>query len=468
MKKILIIDDEKKLANVLMMNFQRRGFKVLTANTGKDGVKAFKEFKPICVITDLKLPDFDGFEVIKKIKEIDFDVPIILITAYGSVEKAVNAVKLGAYDFVTKPFEFKSLFKLVNESMDMLSVVTSEKNYLDHEVAKVFPGIIGKSKKMKEIFNLIADISGSIANLFITGRSGTGKDLVARTVHYVSKRKSGPFIVINCAAVPEELLEAELFGYEKGAFTGANQVKPGLFEIANGGTIFLDEISEMSSRLQAKLLTAIQNKEIRRVGSIKNIKIDVRFISSSNRNIEKEVMEKRFREDLYYRLNVIRMDLPPLRERKEDIPMLISYFIKKFNKKNGKQIKGISNEGLLRLINYEFPGNVRELENIIEKSVVIEKTNTITERSINLNAMFETYSLENEADIIDIKCNIPLENGFSHLLTIYEETEKEIIIKTLSKFPNENNEKLAEYLGTNRRILELRMRKYGLTKKNFS
>ncbi len=468
MKRILIIDDEKKLANVLMMNFQRRNFEVMTANTGKEGVNAFKNFKPICVITDLKLPDFDGFEVLKKIKEIDFDVPIILITAYGSVEKAVNAVKLGAYDFVTKPFDFKELYRLVNDSIEMMAVVSNEKNYLDNEVAKVFPGIIGKSKKMKEIFSLIADISGSTANLFITGESGTGKDLIARTVHYVSKRKSGPFIVINCAAVPEELLEAELFGYERGAFTGASQAKPGLFEIANGGTIFLDEISEMSSRLQAKLLTAIQNKEIRRVGSVKNIKIDVRFISSTNRNIEKEVLEKRFREDLYYRLNVIRMDLPPLRERKEDIPMLISYFIKKFNKKNDKQIKGINNEGLLRLINYDFPGNVRELENIIEKSVVIEKTSTITEKSINLKAMFTTFSDEENENIVDIKGNIPLENGFSHLLKIYEKAEKEVIIKVISKFPNETNDKLAEYLGTNRRILELRMRKYGITKKDFS
>ncbi len=467
--KILIIDDEENLVNVMKINFEKKGYEVRTAYTGRSGIEEFAKFAPTCVLTDLKMPDINGLEVLKEIKTADYDVPVILITAYGSVESAINAVKMGAYDFIAKPFDFEVLHKLVKEAIEMYQVIRNEKSYLTSEIERAFPGVVGKNKKMKEIFDIIADISYSNANVFITGESGTGKDLIARTIHFLSSRKSGAFIVINCAALPEDLLEAELFGYEKGAFTSALSDKPGLFEVANGGTIFLDEISEMSSKLQAKLLNAIQNREIRRVGGIKSIKIDVRFIASSNKNIEKEVQEKRFREDLYYRLNVIRIHLPALRERKEDISLLSSYFIRKFSRKNSKNIKGLSNEALFKLMNYDFNGNVRELENIIEKAVILEKSEYITAKHIEIESIgISPGEEEGEEDIIKIQCLLPIERGFEHILRIYEKGEKELILKTIAKYPRFSNQEIADFLATNRRILELRMKKYGINKKDIA
>jgi DNA-binding NtrC family response regulator len=465
MYKLLIIDDEKNLVNVMRINFEKKGYNVRTANNGTDGLELFKKFLPNCVLTDLRMPDINGVDVLKAIKRIDFDIPVIIITAYGSVEKAVNAVKLGAYDFISKPFDFEKLHKMIKEAIDMYLIVRNEKSYLSSAIERAFPGMVGKNKKMKEIFNTIADISDSSANILITGGSGTGKDLIARTIHYVSKRKSAPFIVINCAAVPEDLLEAELFGYEKGAFTGAINLKPGLFDVANGGTIFLDEIADMSPRLQAKLLTAIQNREIRRVGGVITISIDVRFITSTNKSIEKEVQEKRFRDDLYYRLNVIRINLPLLRQRKEDIPLLASFFTKKYSQKNEKKMKGLTENALTKLMSYNYPGNVRELENIIEKAVILEKGEYVTEKSIELDISEYGANHERNPDFISVRSNIPLEKGFEHFTKLYNDIEKEILIRILIKYPNESNQKLAEHLGINRRVLELRLKKHNLNKK---
>ncbi len=469
MYRVLIIDDEENLVNVMKINFEKKKYQVKTAYNGKSGLKEFSKFKPHCVLTDLKMPDITGIEVLKEVKKIDFDVPVILITAYGSVESAVNAVKVGAYDFISKPFDFEILHKMVKEAIDMYLIVRNEKSYLSSEIERAFPGVVGKNRKMKEIFDIISEISGSAANILLTGQSGTGKDLVARTIHYVSKRKSGPFIVINCAAVPEDLLEAELFGYERGAFTGAMTEKPGLFEVANGGTVFLDEISEMSPKLQAKLLNAVQNREIRRVGGVKSIKIDVRFIASTNKDIEEEVAEKRFREDLYYRLNVIRINLPPLKQRKEDIPLLSSFFMKKFSLKNSKKIKGISPEALSKLMNYEYPGNVRELENIIEKGVIMEKGDYLGDETLQISLTSHTPVDSEEGvgeNMVKVRCLLPIENGFEHLNFMQEDAEKEIILRALALHPEMSNQEISEFLGTNRRILELRMKKHNISKKD--
>jgi DNA-binding NtrC family response regulator len=377
-KGILIVDDDKNFIKLLEHNLKKEGYVVDAAFSGEEALLKLNLNMPDLIITDLKMPGVSGMEILRKVKEIDKGLPVIMITGQGDTETAVEAMKLGAYDFITKPLKPNELIVTVRNALNsrvLIDEVTELRSQL--ETRYDFKNMIGSSGKMKDVFNMMGTAVNSSVTALIQGESGTGKELVAKAIHYNGARKGGPFIVVNCAAIPETLLESELFGYERGAFTGALERRIGTFEQADRGTIFLDEITEMSPMTQAKLLRVLEGKEIERLGGQERIKVDVRIISATNRELTKEVKGGRFREDLYYRLMVFPITLPPLRERKEDIPLLISHFINIYAKDAGKEIKHISGEAMEYLMKYSWPGNVRELENVIERAVVLCDGDTI-------------------------------------------------------------------------------------------
>jgi DNA-binding NtrC family response regulator len=355
-----------------------RGHQVTTAGSGQEALKLLGEEDYAAVLTDLRMKGMQGLELLSEIKRTNPDLGVILMTAFGSVETAVEAMKHGASDYLTKPVKKDELVRVV-ERIVRETALRREVSRLRREVHKEysFHQILGKSKAIQAVFDLIRRVADSPTNVLITGESGTGKELVAKAIHYNSDRKDAPFVPVNCAAIPEPLLESELFGHMRGAFTDAKTDKRGLFEEAQKGTLFLDEISELPLMLQAKILRAIQEKEIRRVGATKPIAVDVRIIAATNLNLSDEVKAKRFRDDLYYRLNVIELKLPPLRERREDIPLLVDAFLRKCAASRGKQVKGVSEPALAMLMDYAWPGNVRELENIIERAVTLSRGDKI-------------------------------------------------------------------------------------------
>ena len=354
------------------------GYKVTLAPNGQEALKSLREGEYPVVLTDLRMKGIQGIELLAEIKRSFPDTNVILMTAFGSVETALEAMKQGASDYLMKPVKNDDLLRVTERSFRE-AMLRSEINRLRREVNKEysFNQILGKSKPMREIFDLIRRVADSQTNILITGESGTGKELVAKALHYNSERKSAAFVAVNCAAIPEQLLESELFGHMRGAFTDAKADKRGLFEEAAKGTLFLDEISELPLMLQAKLLRAIQEREIRRLGANRPIAVDTRLIAATNLNLSEEVKAKRFREDLFYRLNVIEMRLPPLRERREDIPLLVDAFLKKFGQARGKDVKGVSETTLALLVDYAWPGNVRELENVIERAVTLSRGDKI-------------------------------------------------------------------------------------------
>jgi len=377
-KGILVVDDDKNFIKLLEHNLVKEGYVVDTAFSGEEALNKINEQIPDLILTDLKMPGAGGMEILRRVREMDKSVPVIMITGHGDAETAVEAMKLGAYDFITKPLSPGELIVTARNALNsrvLLEEVTELRSQL--ETRYDFKNIIGSSGKMKEVFNMMGTAVNSSVTALIQGESGTGKELVAKAIHYNGPRKGGPFIVVNCAAIPETLLESELFGYERGAFTGALERRIGKFEQADRGTIFLDEITEMSPMTQAKLLRVLEGKEIERLGGQERIKVDVRIISATNRELTKEVKEGRFREDLYYRLMVFPIMLPPLRDRKEDIPLLISHFMNIYAKDAGKEIKHVSREAMEFLMKYSWPGNVRELENVIERAVVLCDGDTI-------------------------------------------------------------------------------------------
>ncbi|HSS31315.1 MAG TPA: sigma-54 dependent transcriptional regulator, partial [Nitrospiraceae bacterium] len=369
---ILVVDDDTEMRELVHDVLKGRGHQVTMAGSGQEALKQLTERDHAVVLTDLRMKGMSGTELLVEIRHQYPDIGVILMTAFGSVDTAVEAMKRGASDYLTKPVNNEELVRVVERSIRE-AALRREVNRLRREVRKEysFHQIIGKSKPIQEIFDLIRRVADSPTNLLITGESGTGKELVAKAIHYNSDRQDAPFIPVNCAAIPEQLLESELFGHMRGAFTDAKFDKRGLFEEAQKGTLFLDEISELPLMLQAKILRAIQEKEIRRVGANKPIAVDVRIIAATNLNLTEEVKAKRFREDLYYRLNVIELRLPPLRERREDIPLLVNGFMKKCAESRGKQIQGVSESALALLVDYAWPGNVRELENVIERAVTL-------------------------------------------------------------------------------------------------
>jgi two-component system, NtrC family, response regulator PilR len=370
--RILVVDDEKSMRDLLSITLEKEGYEVLTAPGGEPAIETLHRETVDAVITDVRMPKVDGLQVLRAAKEVSPDTAVIMITAVASTETAVEAMKLGAYDYITKPFKLDEVNLIVRNALERKRL-RDENLYLRKqlETQHRFENIIGKSGRIAEVFDTIRKISDSPSTAMVTGESGTGKELVARAIHFNSFRRDKPFVSVNCGAIPEGLMESELFGHVRGAFTGAIANKVGLFSAAEGGTLFLDEITEIPALLQVKLLRAIQLREIRRVGDTKDVKTDVRLIAASNRDLEEAVQEGILREDLFYRLNVIPIQLPPLRERREDIPLLVAHFLQKFSKELGKDVRGVTPEAMTVLERYRWPGNIRELENVLERAVVL-------------------------------------------------------------------------------------------------
>jgi DNA-binding NtrC family response regulator len=449
MKKssILLIDDDDSLRRVMEFSLTEAGHKVRTAASGEDGLRLLEKDAFDAVITDITMPGMSGMEVLAKVRQRDAHIPVIVITAYGTIESAVEAMKQGAFDYITKPVSRDEL-RLTLEKAIRMRRLEKENVELRAEVTDRyrFESIIGSSEKMKEVLDLAGRVAVSDASLLITGESGTGKELLAKGVHFNSRRAEGSFIAVNCAAIPDSLIESELFGHVRGAFTGAVKDKEGKFELADGGTLFLDEIGDLRIDLQAKILRALQEREVDRVGGGKPVSVDVRVIAATNKDIERAVKEGVFREDLYYRLNVITLFIPPLRERKEDIPLLASHFLKKFNKDADVRLDA----GALSVLTaYGWPGNVRELENVIERASVLKRGALITRDELPEKLKKEKPGVE------DIILNLP-ERGIS-----LEDLEKSLIIKALDKHKG-NQTRAAEYLGITRPTLIYRMEKFGL------
>jgi two-component system response regulator PilR (NtrC family) len=377
-ERLLIVDDEQGMRDLLSIMLRREGYRVELAGSGEEALDRISRDLFDLIITDISMPGVDGIGVLRRVREIAPEVPTIIITAYASTESAIEALKLGAYDYIVKPFDVEE-FKIVIANALERRRLENENQQLRRELHEQysFEGFVGKSPKMKEIFTLVERISGTNSTVLISGESGTGKELIARAIHYNSQRKERPFVSINCGALPDQLLESELFGHMKGSFTGAVNTKKGLFEVADGGTLFLDEIGETSSAMQIKLLRVLQERRIRRVGGTEEIEVDVRVIAATNQDIEAMVVERRFREDLFYRINVIQIRMPPLREKREDISELIRHFIDKYSRLVGKQVDDITPEAEECLMRYDWPGNVRELENTIERAVALETTERI-------------------------------------------------------------------------------------------
>jgi len=372
METILVIEDKESMTKMLRDALEAEGYNVISAQNGLQGINQIKGSRIDLVLTDLKLPGKDGIDILKASKEENQLMPVIVMTAYGSVETAVIAMKEGAFDFITKPFDIDHLLMLIKRALETQRVLTENILLREEFASKLgLPRIIGKSEKITDVAQLVQKVAPTKTTVLLLGESGTGKELFARAIHNLSPRRNYPFVPINCAAIPKELLESELFGHEKGSFTGADAKKFGKFELADGGTIFLDEVGDMDLILQSKLLRAIEESEIERVGGVKTIKVDVRIIAASNKDLEKAVEDKSFREDLYYRLNVFPIKIPPLKERKEDIPLLVEYFINKYCLELKTSQKSISKDALDILMNYHWKGNVRELENTIERAIIL-------------------------------------------------------------------------------------------------
>lgn len=371
-KRILVVDDEEVIRELLNEALQRKGYDIHTSENGKEALVKLSEDEYDLLITDIRLPDVSGMKILSKARAKHPDLGIIMITAYGSIKNAVKAMKQGAFDYITKPFGLDEMEMVVDKYFQFQNL-KDENQYLRSELDRKFnfENIVGKSEPMRRVFEAIRMVAKSKATVLIQGASGTGKELVARAIHYNSDRKHNAFVTTNCAALPEGLVESELFGHEKGAFTGAYKTTKGRFEMANGGTLLLDEVSEISLGLQAKLLRVLQEREIERVGGGKPISVDVRIIATTNRDLQKEVEESRFREDLYYRLNVVPIHLPTIVERREDIPLLIQHFVKRYSEENGLKVKNVSEKAMIHFSQRDWPGNVREIENCVERAVVM-------------------------------------------------------------------------------------------------
>ncbi len=375
--RVFAIDDEEEMLENYVRLLTKMGYHCLPQRDSKAAIEEIEHLEPDIVLTDLRMPGMDGLELLDKVKELNPNLPVIIVTAYGDIPTAVESVKKGAFDFITKPFSFDQL-RITLDRAKRYKILTDENKRLKEQLRfSSDQTIIGRSKRMQEILEVIDRVAITDANILITGESGTGKEMVARTIHSKSLRSQKPFVPVDCAALPENLLESELFGFEKGAFTGANTTKKGLIETAHGGILFLDEVGEMSIRLQAKLLRTLQERVVRRLGSNRFIPVDIRIISATNRDLKRAVQDGSFREDIYYRLNVIHIDIPPLRERRDDIPLFILHFLKRFSEVYKKEVDSISKEAMAALEGYPWPGNVRELQNVIERAVIMNDTGMI-------------------------------------------------------------------------------------------
>ena len=451
METILIVEDRESMSDMLKETLKAEGYRTVIARDGLEGIKKLKEDMVSLVLTDLKLPKRDGMDVLRAAKEENPLMPVIVMTAFGSVETAVIAMKEGAFDFITKPFDTDHLLMLMKRALETQKLMTENMLLKEEFSAQLgIPRIIGKSEKIASVAQNIQKVAPSKTTALILGESGTGKELFARAIHNLSPRREYPFVPINCAAIPRELLESELFGHEKGSFTGADFRKLGKFELADRGTIFLDEIGEMDIALQAKILRVLQEGEIERVGGLKTIKIDVRVIAASNKDLEKAVSEKAFREDLFYRLSVFPVKIPPLRERTEDIPLLVDFFLNKYCRELKAPLKSISNETMELLVNYSWKGNVRELENTIERAIILCDGKMLTPEHVSLSP------LPLEAGLKNLPMNGTLEDASKEALRI---AETQRITKALKETKG-NKSRAAEALQVSYKTLLTKIKEY--------
>lgn len=444
--KILVIDDEKNIRDIFSLLLEEKGYVVDTAETGDGGLSKARKFSPDIILLDMNLPDLSGIEVLSRIKKFLPQAEVIIITAFGTVKSAVEATKLGAYDYLEKPVDNEELLLLISRALEVKKLL-KEVEELKSELSERyrFSNIIGTSSKMNSIFQMMGKIARVDGTVLITGESGTGKELVARAIHFNSPRKEGPFVVVNCGAIPKDLIESEFFGHTKGAFTDAKTEKTGKFELANKGTIFLDEVGELSPEAQVKLLRALGEKEIAKVGGTKTIPIDVRVIAATNKDLEEEVRKGSFREDLYWRLAVLSLHLPPLRERKSDISLLYEHLIEKYNEEIEKEVKGVSEQALAHLMSYSWPGNIRELESVIYESMVLSERPLIEEDDLPLRIR----GTASEKEDIFFEPGKPLSKA---IRSVTEKVEKRLIEKALEELGG-NRTKAAQKLGISRKTL---------------
>jgi DNA-binding NtrC family response regulator len=454
MEKILVVEDKESMSQMLKETLELEGYEIIIARDGAEGIRVIRENKADIVLTDLKLPRKDGIEVLKASKDENPMIPVIVMTAFGSIETAVNAMKSGAYDFITKPIDTDYLLLLIKRALSNRRLVTENlllKDTLSKHVG--IPDIIGKSPLMIKVAEDIRKVSQAKTTVLLLGESGTGKELFARAVHDLSPRKEYPFVPINCAAIPRGLLESELFGHEKGAFTGAGEKKLGKFELANRGTLFLDEIGEMDMVLQTKVLRALQEGEIDRVGGTNPVRVDIRIIAASNRDLEAAVADNTFRQDLFYRLSVFPIIIPPLRDRKDDIPVLAEYFISRYAAEMNKPLKDITGDAIDMLKNYSWKGNVRELENVIERTMILCEGNTITQKDLRL-----TLPAASSETVLDISMDGTLDEVAKEALRIAESRR----IKKALEDTHGNKTRAAEMLKVSYKTLLTKIKEYGI------
>jgi len=448
MAAILIVEDEAKMRRLLELNLGEDGFVTFSAGDAETGLKLLRENSIDLVVTDLKLPGMDGLEFLQAAKRQNAALPVVVMTAFGSVETAVEAMKAGASDYVLKPFSLTEMRMVIHKELDVHNL-REENRSLREALGRRYahPNVVARSAKMQEVLAIVERVAPTNSTVLLGGESGVGKDLIARAIHEKSRRASGPFLKINSTAIPENLLESELFGYEKGAFTGAVASKPGKFELADKGTLFLDEIGDVPPAIQVKLLRVLQEREFERLGGTRTIKVDVRLIAATNRDLRAALEEGTFREDLYYRLNVVPIDIAPLRERKEDIPDLVSLFISRFNGDSGKSVEGIAPEAMQSLVNYHWPGNVRELQNIVERACTLTKERVLVAGDIRLDVR-PAKGAEEAAGF--------LPDGMT-----LEQWEDEMVQEALRR-ANGNKSQAARLLGLSRNALRYRLSKIGI------
>ena len=445
--RILVADDEPAQRELVGGFLRKHGFEVTQAADGRQALARFKQEPFDLVLTDQKMPDLSGLELLEGVRAITPEAAVLIMTAYGTIETAVSAIKAGAADYLTKPVNLDELLHRIHQVRERQRLLTENRELRDALVGRHrVEGIIGESGQMEEVLSLVRRVAPSDATVLIRGESGTGKELIAKAIHYASPRASGLLVKVNCAALPETLIESELFGHEKGAFTGAVSARKGRFELADGGSLFLDEIGDLPAPVQVKLLRVLQERELERVGSSRPIAVNVRLLAATHRNLEALVREGRFRDDLYYRINVVTITLPPLRERREYLPLFIDHFLRTFAAKNGKTIRGLSREARETLLRYDYPGNVRELENLIERAVVLTRDEVIGLADLPLT--LAEPAPEPEAGV--------------GLIAAVEGLERRMIREALAQ-ANGTQTRAAELLGISERVLRYKLKKYGLS-----
>jgi len=455
LERILVVDDEENMVHFLTKLLRAEGFEVEGAGTGEAALERLRAGPFELVLTDLKLPDTDGIEILRVARELHPETVVILITAYGTIESAIEAMRAGAYDYVTKPFRATEILQVVGKALERVRL-RREVSQLRQAVEERFgfASLVGKSPKMQEVYTHIGKVAAARGTVLIQGESGTGKELAAKAIHFNGPRKSGPFVVIDCGAIPETLQESELFGHEKGAFTGAIATKKGLFEEAHGGTLFLDEVAELAPALQTKLLRALQDGEIRRVGGTKTLHVDARVIAATNRNLAAEVREGAFREDLFFRLNVFPIFLPPLRERQEDIPLLVDHFLDRLAQDGGNPLKRLSPEVLRAMMAYPWPGNVRELEHAIERAALLSEGEEIAPRDLPP----EILAPGDQLTVVLPDSAVSFKETMGRII---RDAEVKLIHRALAQSGNSRTE-AARILGISRRALLYKLKEYNL------